>query len=145
VDRAAVDAWVRSYVEAWRSNDPQAIGNLFTDDAEYLTGPFDEPWRGRAAIVEGWLARSDEAGSWTFEVSSVDVADGVAFVEGVRSGGRACIYIEHNLAHVHEVADRLVILDRGKVVRTIKKGEISLADLTSQMIALHERGADGSA
>jgi uncharacterized protein (TIGR02246 family) len=82
VDRAAVDAWVRSYVEAWRSNDPQAIGNLFTDDAEYLTGPFDEPWRGRAAIVEGWLARSDEAGSWTFEVSSVDVADGVAFVEG---------------------------------------------------------------
>ena len=69
----------------------------------------------------------------------------LAFVEGVRSGGRACIYIEHNLAHVHEVADRLVILDRGKVVRSIKKGEVSLADLTTQMIALHEGHADGSA
>ena len=69
----------------------------------------------------------------------------LAFVEGVKSGGRACIYIEHNLAHVHEIADRLVILDRGKVVRTIKKGEMSLADLTSQMIALHEEPAHAGA
>jgi len=69
----------------------------------------------------------------------------LAFIERVKSGGRACIYIEHNLAHVHEVADRLVILDRGKVVRDIKKGEMSLAELTSQMIALHEERADGRA
>jgi simple sugar transport system ATP-binding protein len=69
----------------------------------------------------------------------------LGFVEQVKSGGRACIYIEHNLAHVHEVADRLVILDRGKVVREIKKGELSLAELTRQMIALHEEHADGPA
>jgi simple sugar transport system ATP-binding protein len=46
---------------------------------------------------------------------------------------------------VHEVADRLVILDRGKVVREIQKGELSLAELTRQMIALHEEHADGRA
>jgi len=62
----------------------------------------------------------------------------LAFIEGVKAAGRACIYIEHNLAHVHEVADRLVILDRGKVVREFARGEISLNDLTNQMIALHE-------
>jgi simple sugar transport system ATP-binding protein len=67
----------------------------------------------------------------------------LAFVEGVKTGGRACIYIEHNLAHVHEVADRLVILDRGRVIRTLEKGEVTLAELTSQMIALHEGHADG--
>jgi len=39
---------------------------------------------------------------------------------------------------VHEVADRLVILDRGRVVGQFAKGEISLADLTARMIALHE-------
>jgi simple sugar transport system ATP-binding protein len=66
----------------------------------------------------------------------------LAFIEGVKTGGRACIYIEHNLAHVHEVADRLVILDRGRIVRDIKKGEVTLAELTSQMIALHEERAD---
>jgi len=67
----------------------------------------------------------------------------LAFIEGVKAGGRACIYIEHNLAHVHEVADRLVILDRGRVVREFARGEISLTDLTNQMIALHEGHARG--
>ena len=69
----------------------------------------------------------------------------LGFVERVKSEGRACIYIEHNLAHVHEVADRLVILDRGTVVREIKQGELSLTELTRQMIALHEGHADGRA
>jgi simple sugar transport system ATP-binding protein len=69
----------------------------------------------------------------------------LAFIEGVKTAGRACIYIEHNLAHVHEVADRLVILDRGRVVRDIKQGEMTLAELTSQMVALHEERSDGQA
>jgi simple sugar transport system ATP-binding protein len=68
----------------------------------------------------------------------------LAFVEGVKAGGRACIYIEHNLAHVHEIADRLVILDRGRVVRNIKKGELSLAELTAELLALHDGRADAS-
>lgn len=67
----------------------------------------------------------------------------LAFIEGVKAGGRACIYIEHNLAHVHEVADRLVILDRGRVVLEFARGEISLTDLTNRMIALHEGHARG--
>jgi simple sugar transport system ATP-binding protein len=62
----------------------------------------------------------------------------LAFVEGVKSAGGACIYIEHNLAHVHEVADRLVILDRGRVVGEFAKDEIGLPELTARMIALHE-------
>jgi len=62
----------------------------------------------------------------------------LAFVEGVKAGGRACIYIEHNLAHVYEVADRLVISIAETVVGQFAKGEISLADLTARMIALHE-------
>ena len=62
----------------------------------------------------------------------------LAFIEGVKAGGRAGIYIEHNLAHAHEVADRLVILDRGRVVDQFGKGEVSLPELTRRMIALHE-------
>jgi simple sugar transport system ATP-binding protein len=67
----------------------------------------------------------------------------LAFVEGVKQAGRACLYIEHNLAHVHEIADRLVVLDRGRVVRTFARGEISLADLTGHMISLHQENAHG--
>jgi simple sugar transport system ATP-binding protein len=58
------------------------------------------------------------------------------FVRGIKESGRACIYIEHNLAHVHELADRLVILDRGEVVSVIGRGELSLAELTRYLIDL---------
>jgi simple sugar transport system ATP-binding protein len=37
---------------------------------------------------------------------------------------------------VHELADRLVILDRGEVVSVIRRGELSLAELTRYLIDL---------
>ena len=43
------------------------------------------------------------------------------FVRRIKASGRACVYIEHNLAHVHEVADRLVVLDRGTIVAEISR------------------------
>jgi simple sugar transport system ATP-binding protein len=58
------------------------------------------------------------------------------FVRRIKESGRACIYIEHNLAHVHELADRLVILDRGAVVSVIGRGELSLGDLTRHLLEL---------
>jgi simple sugar transport system ATP-binding protein len=54
----------------------------------------------------------------------------------IKDSGRACIYIEHNLAPVHDLADRLVVLDRGEIVGVIRKGEISLAELTRYLIDL---------
>jgi simple sugar transport system ATP-binding protein len=52
------------------------------------------------------------------------------FVRRIEESGRACIYIEHNLAHVHELADTLVVLDRDP------KGEMWLAELTPYLIDL---------
>ena len=51
-----VQAWLDAYVAAWRSNDAAAIGELFAEDAEYRYHPYDEPLRGRQAIVDSWLA-----------------------------------------------------------------------------------------
>jgi uncharacterized protein (TIGR02246 family) len=78
---ADVAAWVDRYVAAWTSNDPADIGGLFTDDAEYRTEPYAEPWRGRDEIVEKWLAARDEPGEWEFRYEQPAVADDVAFVE----------------------------------------------------------------
>jgi hypothetical protein len=36
-------AWVEGYVRAWNSNDPAAIGALFSEDAAYHTEPYGEP------------------------------------------------------------------------------------------------------
>jgi uncharacterized protein (TIGR02246 family) len=50
-----VQAWLDRYIQAWQSYDREAIAALFTEDAEYRYHPWDEPLRGRDAIVEDWL------------------------------------------------------------------------------------------
>jgi uncharacterized protein (TIGR02246 family) len=64
LDRDAVAAWLDAYVAAWKSYDPDAIGALFSDDATYAYHPWDEPLRGRTAIVADWLANQDPPGSF---------------------------------------------------------------------------------
>jgi hypothetical protein len=79
MDRAAFGAWLVRYVDAWRLNDPTAIGDLFSKDVRYAFDPFSEAVVGRPAVVAAWLADPDEPGSWEadYEVLAVD---GEAFV-----------------------------------------------------------------
>ena len=58
-----VQRWVDRYVEAWKSYDPAAIGELFSEDAEYRYHPWDEPVRGREAIVADWITPDGDASS----------------------------------------------------------------------------------
>ena len=65
VEREAVAAWLARYIAAWASYDEAAIGDLFTQDAEYRYHPGDEPVAGRGAIVRSWVepgAGTDESG-----------------------------------------------------------------------------------
>jgi simple sugar transport system ATP-binding protein len=91
---------------------------------------------GRAMHFQKDLIVLDEP---TAALAIKEVQKVLDFVQGIRARGRACVYIEHNLAHVHEVADRLVILDRGRVVAEVARGEMSVAELTRYLIALQER------
>jgi uncharacterized protein (TIGR02246 family) len=49
--RDDVQAWIDRYIAVWASYDPEAIGDLFTTDAEYRFHPSDPPITGRDAIV----------------------------------------------------------------------------------------------
>ena len=60
-----VQHWLERYVAAWDTYDPEAIGALFADGAEYRYQPWAEPIVGRDAIVASWLENKDEPGSWT--------------------------------------------------------------------------------
>src|SRR2546428_12280512 len=88
----------------------------------------------RAMYFEAALIVLDEP---TTALAVSEVRKVLGFVAGVKAGGRACIYIEHNLAHVYEVADRLVSLDRGKEGGQFAKGAISVPDPTARLLALH--------
>src|SRR5438552_14906420 len=67
MDRAMFQDWLNRYIDAWRTGDSTAIGDLFSADAAYFYGPYREPVVGREAIVRDWLANPDEPGSWEAE------------------------------------------------------------------------------
>jgi len=67
MDRQGFQDWLDRYVEAWKTYDPDKIGALFSEDAEYLYHPNDEPERGRATIVSNWLDQKDEPGTYDAE------------------------------------------------------------------------------
>jgi ketosteroid isomerase-like protein len=83
VDEAAFQRWLAAYVDAWGTYDAAAIGDLFSENVEYRYHPLDEPVRGRAALVEDWLADRDEPDTWSAEYRPWLVAGDDAVAVGV--------------------------------------------------------------
>ena len=70
IDTQSVQRWLDAYSHAWLTYDPDEIGALFSEDAEYLYHPWDtgnDVVRGRAAIIANWLENRDKAGAYRGE------------------------------------------------------------------------------
>jgi len=93
---------------------------------------------GRAMHFDSDLIVLDEP---TAALAIKEVQKVLDFVRGIKESGRACVYIEHNLAHVHDLADRLVVLDRGQIVGEFYRGDLTLSELTAFLIDL-QHGKD---
>ncbi|MDR3376170.1 MAG: ATP-binding cassette domain-containing protein [Ancalomicrobiaceae bacterium] len=50
------------------------------------------------------------------------------FVRQVRASGRSILFIGHNIHHVYDIADRFVVMDRGRVALQTSKAEMSSAE-----------------
>jgi simple sugar transport system ATP-binding protein len=91
---------------------------------------------GRAMHYNADLIVLDEP---TGALAVAEVRKVLDFVRRIKASGRACIYIEHNLAHVHEMADRLVIIDRGAIVAEVLPKDMSVMELTEYLIELQHK------
>jgi simple sugar transport system ATP-binding protein len=58
-----------------------------------------------------------------------------------RAHGLGVLYIDHNMSHVLPVADRIVLLELGHVVRVIDRGQVSVEEL-EDLIAARRRPLD---
>ena len=91
---------------------------------------------GRAMHFKADLIVLDEP---TVALAVKEVRKVLDFVRRIKEQGHACIYIEHNLAHVHEVADRLVVMERGEIVTEIRPQDMTVAELTEYLIELQQK------
>ena len=81
---------------------------------------------GRAMHFEAELIILDEP---TVALSLKEVQKVLNFVHKIKEGGKGCIYISHNISDVYEISDRFVVMDRGEIVASIEKKDISLKAL----------------
>ncbi len=71
-------SWLERYVAAWRSRDPDAIGDLFSEDVTYSQTGGQTVVEGRAAVVRDWLEASYEPDlSWEAAYEPLAIEDQV--------------------------------------------------------------------
>ena len=78
----------------------------------------------RAILKQANLIVLDEP---TTALSLTETAKVFHFVRQVRESGRSIIFIGHNIHHVYDIAERFVVIDRGRVAMEKKKTEIASA------------------
>jgi simple sugar transport system ATP-binding protein len=94
----------------------------------------------RAICNEADLIILDEP---TAALSLIETAKVLGFVRQVKASGRSILFIGHNIHDIHEIADRFVVLDRGKVVLEATRAELPSAEaLIAVMEAVAHSPAD---
>ncbi len=64
----------------------------------------------------------------TTALSLTETAKVFHFVRQVKASGRSIVFIGHNIHHVYDIADRFLVIDRGKVALEIAKDRIKSAE-----------------
>jgi simple sugar transport system ATP-binding protein len=62
------------------------------------------------------------------------------FVRSIKEAGRSAVFIDHNVFHVYPVADRVVVLDRGRVAGEFTQAEITLDELMDRLRTVARTG-----
>lgn len=77
----------------------------------------------------------------TMGLSLKESAKLISFVNGIKQAGKSAIFIDHNILHVHNVADRVVVIDRGKLAGEFETKNIGLKELMDKMVQVAETGS----
>jgi len=91
----------------------------------------------RALYFQAELIILDEP---TMGLSLSETQKVLDFVGTIKKSGKSCVFIDHNIFHVFPIADRIVVLDRGKVVGEFYKDQLSLDELTDRLYHVARTG-----
>lgn len=91
----------------------------------------------RALYFKAELIILDEP---TMGLSLSETKKCLEFVEGIKKAGKSAIFIDHNIFHVHPVADRIVVLDRGTVAGQFMKNQLTVDALIDRLQRLAQTG-----
>lgn len=84
MDRERVSNWLAAYELAWRTEGADPLADLFTEDAVYRQGPYENPVVGLPAIATMWddgRDGPDEVFTMTSSIVAIDGDTAVVRVE----------------------------------------------------------------
>ena len=93
----ALGNWLQAYGRSWEERDPEAAAALFTADALYAWGPYEEPMRGREAIRARWAEVTSSQSNVKFSaepLGSVDSGGVAHWACSFDVGGDLRIYLD---------------------------------------------------
>jgi len=76
----------------------------------------------------------------TVQLSLKEVNRVLEFVKMLKKEGKSCIFISHNIYHVYPVADKITILDKGRIVAEFRKEDLTIDDLSEVLMEVAETG-----
>jgi simple sugar transport system ATP-binding protein len=62
------------------------------------------------------------------------------FVNDIKKAGKSAVFIDHNILHVYDVADRVVVIDRGRIAGQLVCRDVTLETLMDKMVKVAETG-----
>jgi simple sugar transport system ATP-binding protein len=92
----------------------------------------------RALHFEAELIILDEP---TMGLSVTETKKTLDFVRQIKTAGKSCIFIDHNIFNVHQVVDRVVVLDRGRVAGEFNPSEMTIVELVEHLRHVAETGS----
>jgi simple sugar transport system ATP-binding protein len=92
----------------------------------------------RALHFEAELIILDEP---TMGLSLTETKKTLDFVRQIKAAGKSCIFIDHNIFNVHQVVDRVVVLDRGRVAGEFNPAELTIVELVEHLQHVAETGS----
>jgi simple sugar transport system ATP-binding protein len=92
---------------------------------------------GRALFFNAELIIMDEP---TVGLSISETTKVLDFIKDVKRRGKSVIFISHNIHHIYDVADRFVIVDRGRIAVSLHKTDITRDELSESMVRLARTG-----
>lgn len=90
----------------------------------------------RALYFKGRLIMLDEP---TTSMALSEVEEVLQFVRSLREDGRSILFVSHNIHDSHAVADRLVLLDRGTIMKEVRKEDVTVESLIADLHHIRTR------
>jgi simple sugar transport system ATP-binding protein len=88
----------------------------------------------RARYFGGTLLLLDEPTSALSVKETEKVSEAVQIA---RKDGLGVVIIDHNIGHVHHICDRIVVMESGRVIKSVRRDEITAAQVADMVAGRH--------